>query len=164
MDLSQTFTDLLTNTAVSYWDLVGAIRMLEWPSARNSADRCCSKTSDDLIRADRISPQRHQRGARQSGRSHRGPDRSRAAGSRGAAAVGAGHGPASGAASPRWRIRLRICLKKSARPRTIPEAIQRLHRAGVIATRRLPGGAETRGGRARAAGTGPERSAAPASI
>ena len=29
LDLTQTFTDLLTNTAVSYWDLVGAIRLLE---------------------------------------------------------------------------------------------------------------------------------------
>ena len=29
LDLNQTFTDLLTNTAVSYWDLVGAIRLLE---------------------------------------------------------------------------------------------------------------------------------------
>ena len=54
LDLNQTFTDLLTNTAVGYWDLVGAIRMLGVAVSSEQRGQILVENVDALILADRI--------------------------------------------------------------------------------------------------------------
>src|ERR1017187_3494194 len=54
LDLNQTFTDLLTNTAVGYWDLVGAIRMLEVAISSEQRGQTLVENVDALVRAERI--------------------------------------------------------------------------------------------------------------
>jgi outer membrane protein len=52
-DLNQTFTDLLTNTAVSYWELVGAIRLMEVALSSEERGQTLFENVSDLIKADR---------------------------------------------------------------------------------------------------------------
>jgi outer membrane protein TolC len=52
LDLNQTFTDLLTNTAVSYWELVGAIRMLGVAFSSEQRGQMLFENVSDLIRAE----------------------------------------------------------------------------------------------------------------
>ena len=54
LDLNQTFTDLLTNTAVGYWDLVGAIRMLQVAIGSEQRGQMLVENVDALVRAERI--------------------------------------------------------------------------------------------------------------
>jgi outer membrane protein TolC len=54
LDLNQTFTDLLTNTAVGYWDLVGAMRMLEVAIGSEQRGQMLVENVDALVRAERI--------------------------------------------------------------------------------------------------------------
>ena len=54
LDLNQTFTDLLTNTAVGYWDLVGAIRLLEVALSSEERGQTLVDNVDALVRAERI--------------------------------------------------------------------------------------------------------------
>ena len=54
LDLSQTYTDLLANTAVSYWDLVGALRLAAVAASSEERGRMFLQNVQDLIQADRI--------------------------------------------------------------------------------------------------------------
>ena len=54
LDLNQTFTGLLTNTAVSYWELVGAIRLLEVAISSERRGQSLLENVSDLIQAERV--------------------------------------------------------------------------------------------------------------
>ena len=54
LDLNQSFTDLLSNTAVSYWELVGALRLLEVAASSEARATMILQNVEDLIKADRI--------------------------------------------------------------------------------------------------------------
>jgi len=56
LDLNQTYTDLLTNTAVGYWDLVGAIRLLEVAVSSEQRGQTLLENVIDLIHGERIPP------------------------------------------------------------------------------------------------------------
>jgi outer membrane protein TolC len=53
LNLNQTFTVLLSNTAVSYWELVGARRFLEVAISSEERGRALFENVSDLIRAER---------------------------------------------------------------------------------------------------------------
>lgn len=53
-DLNQTYSDLLTNTAVSYWDLVGAMGFREVSASSEERGKILLQNVVDLIRADRV--------------------------------------------------------------------------------------------------------------
>jgi len=54
LDLNQTYTDLLANTAVGYWDLVGALRLAAVAAGSEERGRMFLQNVQDLIQADRI--------------------------------------------------------------------------------------------------------------
>lgn len=54
LDLNQAFTDLLANTAASYWELVGAIRLLAVADGSVDRGRTFLENVEDLIKGDRI--------------------------------------------------------------------------------------------------------------
>jgi outer membrane protein TolC len=54
LDLNQTYTDLLASTAVSYWGLVGALRLAEVAASSEDRGRMLLRNVQDLIQADRI--------------------------------------------------------------------------------------------------------------
>ena len=54
LDLNQTYTDLLANTATSYWNLVGALRLLAVAESSEERGRKLLENVQDLIQADRI--------------------------------------------------------------------------------------------------------------
>jgi outer membrane protein len=54
LDLNQTFTDLLASTAISYWQLVGSIRLLEVAISSEERGRTLLENVDTLIQADHI--------------------------------------------------------------------------------------------------------------
>ncbi len=54
LDLNQTFTDLLTNTAVNYWELVGSMRQLAVAAGSEDRGRTFLENVEDLIKGDRI--------------------------------------------------------------------------------------------------------------
>lgn len=53
-DLTQTFTDLLANAAIAYWELVGAIRFLEVAASSEARGQTLLENVNDLIQAERI--------------------------------------------------------------------------------------------------------------
>ena len=55
LDLNQTYTDLLANTAVSYWELIGSIRFLEVALSSEARGQTLLDNVIQLIQADRIS-------------------------------------------------------------------------------------------------------------
>jgi outer membrane protein TolC len=54
LDLSQTYTSLLSTTAVSYWQMVGAIRLLGVAISSEARGQILLDNVDDLIKADRV--------------------------------------------------------------------------------------------------------------
>jgi outer membrane protein TolC len=54
LDLNQTYADLLTNTAVSYWDLAGAIRFLEVAISSEERGQTLVQNVVDLIQAEHV--------------------------------------------------------------------------------------------------------------
>jgi outer membrane protein TolC len=53
-DLNQTYTDLLTNTAVSYWNLVGAIQFLNVAMSSEARGQSLLQNVVDLIQAEHV--------------------------------------------------------------------------------------------------------------
>jgi outer membrane protein TolC len=54
LDLNQIFSDLLTETAISYWALVGARRLLDVAAGSEARAQLFLENVEDLIKADRI--------------------------------------------------------------------------------------------------------------
>ncbi len=53
LDLHQTFTDLLANTAISYWQLAGAVQLMQVAAGSEQRGQSLFENVSDLIQADR---------------------------------------------------------------------------------------------------------------